>query len=137
MVVKLCHQLNWFSIGYALGATTGVSLAKNNGRTILVVGDGSLQMTVQALSTQLRYGFKTNYFSIKQLGLYYRTNFLRVKTLVIMIFRNGIICVLPAAFGGEAYTRQVSTDKGLVEALNDTKSPANQLCLIEVVMDKV
>ncbi|HRG61519.1 MAG TPA: thiamine pyrophosphate-binding protein [Burkholderiales bacterium] len=132
---KIMSSVNWFSIGYALGATTGVSLAKNNGRTILVVGDGSLQMTVQALSTQLRYGLKPIILVLNNSGYTIERIFLGENSSYNDIQEWNYLR-LPAAFGGEAYTRQVSTDKGLVEALNDTKSHANQLCLIEVVMDK-
>jgi pyruvate decarboxylase len=45
----------WFSIGHMLPAALGVSQAKadqgSNGRTILLDGDGSFQMTAQELST--------------------------------------------------------------------------------------
>ena len=132
---KIVSSVNWFSIGYALGATTGISLAKNNGRTILVVGDGSLQMTVQALSTQLRYGLKPIILVLNNSGYTIERIFLGENSSYNDIQEWNYLR-LPAAFGGEAYTRQVSTDKGLVEALNDTKSHANQLCLIEVMMDK-
>lgn len=132
---KIVSSVNWFSIGYALGATTGISLAKNAGRTILVVGDGSLQMTVQALSTQLRYGLKPIILVLNNSGYTIERIFLG-KNSSYNDIQEWNYLRLPAAFGGEAYTRQVSTDKGLVEALNDTKSHANQLCLIEVMMDK-
>lgn len=132
---KIVSSVNWFSIGYALGATTGISLAKSKGRTILVVGDGSLQMTVQALSTQSRYGLKPIILVLNNSGYTIERIFLG-KNSSYNDIQEWNYLRLPAAFGGEAYTRQVSTDKGLVEALNDTKSHANQLCLIEVMMDK-
>lgn len=132
---KIVSSVNWFSIGYALGATTGINLAKNNGRAILVVGDGSLQMTVQALSTQLRYGLKPIILVLNNSGYTIERIFLG-KNSSYNDIQEWNYLRLPAAFGGEAYTRQVSTDKGLVEALNDAKSHANQLCLIEVMMDK-
>lgn len=56
-------QLLWCSIGYAVGAAVGAALAaredeqKPQGskrRTILLTGDGSLQMTVQEISTMVR-----------------------------------------------------------------------------------
>ncbi|CAG8139613.1 unnamed protein product [Penicillium olsonii] len=56
-------QLLWCSIGYAVGAAVGAALAareeeqeeKNSQRrTILFTGDGSLQMTVQEISTMVR-----------------------------------------------------------------------------------
>lgn len=59
---RLFKPVTWLSIGYMLPATLGASQAQhdllsslpsrpNSGRTILFIGDGSLQMTVQELST--------------------------------------------------------------------------------------
>lgn len=57
--VKFFSQAFYGSIGYAIPATLGVCLAEKdlgtNRRIILVQGDGSAQMTVQELSTFLRY----------------------------------------------------------------------------------
>lgn len=60
--VTAISQVLWGSIGYSVGATQGAALAvKDAGiqrRTILFVGDGSLQLTVQEISTMLRLGLK-------------------------------------------------------------------------------
>ncbi|OBT83801.1 hypothetical protein VE02_08662 [Pseudogymnoascus sp. 03VT05] len=59
----LINSSIWLSIGYTLGACAGGSLAlrdmvsenlRPNGRTILFIGDGSLQMTAQAMSDMIR-----------------------------------------------------------------------------------
>ncbi|CAG8924138.1 unnamed protein product [Penicillium salamii] len=56
-------QLLWCSIGYAVGAAVGAALAAREDkhqpkglkrRTILLTGDGSLQMTAQEISTMVR-----------------------------------------------------------------------------------
>ncbi|KAJ5872688.1 uncharacterized protein N7529_005041 [Penicillium soppii] len=57
-------QLLWCSIGYAVGASVGAAIAAReyeesskgiqSRRTILFTGDGSLQMTVQEVSTMVR-----------------------------------------------------------------------------------
>lgn len=55
--VTAISQVLWGSIGYSVGACLGAALAaKEIGRqrTILFVGDGSLQMTVQEVSTMIR-----------------------------------------------------------------------------------
>jgi pyruvate decarboxylase len=52
----LVTQVLWGSIGYTVGATLGAACAARDlqlGRTILFVGDGSLQLTVQELSTMV------------------------------------------------------------------------------------
>jgi pyruvate decarboxylase len=55
-------QVLWGSIGYSVGATQGAALAARDAgekrRTILFVGDGSFQLTVQEISTMVRLGLK-------------------------------------------------------------------------------
>ncbi|CAH0025268.1 unnamed protein product [Clonostachys rhizophaga] len=61
---KYVTQVYYGSIGYSVGACLGVALAQRErktesgcpGRTILVVGDGSLQLTVQEIGTMIRLG---------------------------------------------------------------------------------
>lgn len=56
--ITAISQTLWGSIGYSVGACQGAALAakeqKNHRRTILFVGDGSIQLTVQELSTMIR-----------------------------------------------------------------------------------
>ncbi|KAJ5594714.1 uncharacterized protein N7459_000922 [Penicillium hispanicum] len=55
--VTAISQVLWGSIGYSLGACQGAALAakeQQNRRTMLFIGDGSIQLTVQELSTMLR-----------------------------------------------------------------------------------
>lgn len=55
--VTAISQVLWGSIGYALGSCQGAALAaneRNHRRTILFIGDGSFQLTVQEISTMLR-----------------------------------------------------------------------------------
>lgn len=52
-------QVLWGSIGYSVGACQGAALAAKetgNRRTILLVGDGSFQLTAQEVSTMIRLG---------------------------------------------------------------------------------
>ncbi|KAK7682988.1 hypothetical protein QCA50_014021 [Cerrena zonata] len=57
--VKFLNQIYYSSIGYALPATFGVCAAvkdlQSNRRVILIEGDGSAQMTIQELSSFLRF----------------------------------------------------------------------------------
>ncbi len=55
--VKALSQVLWGSIGWSVGACQGAALAARElgrPRTILFVGDGSLQLGVQEISTMLR-----------------------------------------------------------------------------------
>lgn len=66
--VVALNQVLWGSIGWSVGACQGASLAakdaKDDRRTILFVGDGSLQLTVQEISTMIRHGLKPIIFVI-------------------------------------------------------------------------
>lgn len=69
--VRVFAPVTWLSIGYMLPAAQGAALAQramkaqsngatncdksDSGRTILFIGDGSLQMTVQEISTMIRH----------------------------------------------------------------------------------
>ena len=44
------------SMGFAIPAAIGVQLSKPDTRPIVIVGDGSFQMTGTELSTTIRYG---------------------------------------------------------------------------------
>lgn len=51
-------QTLWGSIGWATPATEGISMANKAGRTIVVTGDGSHQLTANEIGIMGRYGIK-------------------------------------------------------------------------------
>jgi indolepyruvate decarboxylase len=59
----------WGSIGWATPATLGVATAKTSGRTWLVTGDGSHQLTLNELAVMGRYGITPVIFVLNN-GLY-------------------------------------------------------------------
>ncbi|KAJ4474344.1 thiamine diphosphate-binding protein [Lentinula aciculospora] len=64
-------QILWGSIGWAVGSTLGAAMAarqKGLGRMILFIGDGSIQLTVQELSTMLVEGLKPIVFILNNGG---------------------------------------------------------------------
>ncbi|KAH8669722.1 pyruvate decarboxylase [Tricladium varicosporioides] len=65
-------QTFWSSIGYTVGACLGACVAakelKRPGRVILLVGEGSLQMTVQEIGSYIRFGFRPIIFVINNSG---------------------------------------------------------------------
>ncbi|TFK28011.1 pyruvate decarboxylase [Coprinopsis marcescibilis] len=67
----LISQVLWGSIGWSVGAALGAALAnqeKSLGRTVLFVGDGSLQLTVQELAPMIRMGLKPIIFVLNNDG---------------------------------------------------------------------
>jgi len=59
----------WGSIGWATPACLGVAMAKTNGRTWMVTGDGSHQLTLNELAVMGRYGIKPRIFVLNN-GLF-------------------------------------------------------------------
>ncbi len=59
----------WGSIGWATPACLGVAMAKTEGRTWMVTGDGSHQLTLNELPVMGRYGIKPRIFVLNN-GLY-------------------------------------------------------------------
>lgn len=62
-------QTLWGSIGWATPATLGVVMANTKGRTVVVTGDGSHQLTLNDLGVMGRYGVKPVIFVINN-GIY-------------------------------------------------------------------
>lgn len=72
---RLFTPVTWLSIGYMLPAAQGAALAqrersngKKPGRTILLIGDGSFQMTVQELGTIIKENLNVVIFLINNDG---------------------------------------------------------------------
>ncbi|SJM87944.1 Pyruvate decarboxylase [Zygosaccharomyces bailii] len=65
-------QVLWGSIGYTTGSTLGAAFAAEEldpkKRVILFIGDGSLQLTVQEISTMVRWGLKPYLFVLNNDG---------------------------------------------------------------------
>ena len=74
---SLINSSLWLSIGYMVGAAQGAALAQRElvasgaripGRTILLEGDGSLQMSVQELGTMIRKKLDVTIFVLNNNG---------------------------------------------------------------------
>lgn len=61
-------QMVYGSIGWSLPATLGYQLGRPNNRVILMIGDGSFQMTCQELSTMIRMRLNPVIFVFNNLG---------------------------------------------------------------------
>ncbi|CCG84848.1 protein of unknown function [Taphrina deformans PYCC 5710] len=77
--VEIVSQVLWGSIGFSVGALLGAAQAarerddeagggRSSSRTVLFVGDGSLQLTVQEISTMIRQGLKPIIFVLNNDG---------------------------------------------------------------------
>ncbi|KAI0035188.1 pyruvate decarboxylase [Vararia minispora EC-137] len=136
-------QILWGSIGYTVGATLGAALGARErglGRTILFVGDGSLQLTVQELSTMMKCGLAPIVFVLNNSG-YTIERYLHGKTRAYNDIVNWKWTQLLEVLGPDAkpapksYTVNNKTE--LEELLDDPDfAKAERMQLVEVMMDK-
>lgn len=130
------HQTLWASIGYALPALLGSMLAQPERRHVLFIGDGSVQMTAQELSTLFRHGLKPIVFVINN-GGYTIERVIFGRESIYNDIQNWDYCALLPAFADSAaiQTAKVSTVGELETALRRAED-SDCFTLIELVLDK-
>ncbi|KAF5389314.1 hypothetical protein D9757_003493 [Collybiopsis confluens] len=142
-------QILWGSIGWTVGSTLGAALAAkdcNLNRTILFIGDGSLQvhmrqLTVQELSTMLRKGLKPIIFVLNNSG-YTIERYLHGKERKYNDIMNwkwtALLEVLGDLEGNLSKSYTVNSKKELDRLLEDQKfAAADVMQLVEVMMPKL
>ncbi|HKD82387.1 MAG TPA: thiamine pyrophosphate-binding protein [Candidatus Angelobacter sp.] len=124
----------WCSIGYATGALLGAILASPGRRHILLTGEGSLQMTVQELSTVMRHDLKPFIFVINNSG-YTVERAVLGKDARYNDVANWRYSELPNVFSRERKpeTYIVQTSNELQKVLD---APHSGMVFVESVMDK-
>lgn len=159
---RLFNPVTWLSIGYMLPATQGAALAqreldqagkwqgKEDGvppRALLLIGDGSLQMTAQELSTIIREKLNVTIVLLNNDG-YTIERCIHGKDQQYNDVARWKYLKAPALFGAEdgsdgegeykAYTAkatQVGELRRALDAANDRRGVAG-LEMIEVVLDR-
>ncbi|KAF9643971.1 pyruvate decarboxylase [Thelephora ganbajun] len=136
----LITQVLWGSIGYSVGATLGAACAArdlNLGRTILFVGDGSLQLTVQELSTMVTNKLTPIIFVLNNSGYtierYIRGMHRQYNNVASWDYTQ----ILKTFTGGNDVTvsYKVKTKAELNALLNDeTFKKAEKMQLVEIIM---
>jgi indolepyruvate decarboxylase len=124
----------WCSIGYATGALLGAILASPGRRHILLTGEGSLQMTVQEISTILRHDLEPLIFVNQNQGYTVERAVLGkdAKYNDVATWRYS---ELPNVFSrdSKAETYVVTTSSELQQVMD---SPHSGMVFVECVMDK-
>ena len=129
-------QVLWGSIGYSLGSLLGCCVAAPQRRAILLIGDGSFQMTAQELSTILRHDLKPIIFLINNDGYTIERDIHGAKMPYNDIARWNYH-KLPEVFANNGWGIKVSTEAELESALQTAEQCRDKLAFIEVVMDKM
>jgi indolepyruvate decarboxylase len=124
----------WCSIGYATGALLGAILATPGRRHLLLTGEGSLQMTVQEISTVMRLDLQPLIFVIQNSG-YTVERAVLGKDARYNDIANWRYSELPNVFSREkkAETYVVHSSSELQNVLD---APHSGMIFVECVMDK-
>ncbi|APT83929.1 alpha-keto acid decarboxylase family protein [Corynebacterium aquilae] len=128
----------WASIGFALPASLGASLAEPDRRTVLVSGDGAAQLTVQEISTMLREKTNPLMLIINNAGYTVERAIHGPDALYNDIPQYNWPQV-PIAMGGDESNTLVlraSTPAELKKALAKGWDTTDKLVMIEVMMDR-
>src|SRR5262249_35665798 len=127
-------SVNWGSIGYSVGALLGALTAAPDRRHLLFVGDGSLQVTAQELSTILRHDYKPVIFLINNGGYTIERGYLG-KTEPYNDIATRPYANLPTACRRDTSAQAfvVKTSRDLHNALS---APNDTLILVESIMDR-
>lgn len=134
----ICQSL-WCSIGYALPAALGAQLAAPDRRCLLVIGDGALQLTAQAIGTAARYGAAPVIVVLNNDG-YTVERAIHGATARYNDVAAWNYTALPAAFGAgdHALTERATTGDELSTALSRAAAAhrAGRVALVEAVLDR-
>ncbi|MCJ1312150.1 Pyruvate decarboxylase 1 [Agyrium rufum] len=140
--VTALSQVLWGSIGYSVGACQGAALAAKelgNRRTVLFVGDGSFQLTVQEISTMIRHGLNPVIFVICNEG-YTIERYIHGMDAVYNDIQEWRYKDFLAIFGAspeKSQTFQVQTKQEAHDLLNDpTFASAPYIQLVELYMPR-
>ncbi|WP_043269018.1 thiamine pyrophosphate-binding protein [Streptomyces sp. CT34] len=132
---RFVGQPMWGSIGYTLPATLGTQLAAPDRRSVLVIGDGSLQLTAQELGTMARYGLSPVVVVINNAG-YTVERAIHGATAPYNDIAAWDYTALPGAFGAgdRCVSRRVTTPGELADAFRLAAATPDRLVLIEAVL---
>lgn len=123
---KIILQGYWASIGYALPATLGASLALRDfnlpGKVITVEGDGSAQMSLQELSSMIRYNIDATLLILNNSGYSIERVIVGPYSSYNDINANWQWCDLLKCFGDVSQEKTESWRIESVNTLNKTLS---------------
>ncbi|KAF8527454.1 pyruvate decarboxylase [Hysterangium stoloniferum] len=136
-------QILWGSIGWSVGSTLGAAMAAQErelGRVCLFIGDGSLQLTVQEISTMIRQGLKPIIFVIGNKGYTIERilgDRLDRQYNDIADWNFGALLSVLGATEGEARSYVARTKDEFSAILDDeTFAKTDVIQLVEIIMDK-
>lgn len=132
---KFIGQPLWGSIGYTLPATLGTQMANTQRRNLLLIGDGSLQLTVQEMSSMIRAQIKPIIFVINNDG-YTVERKIHGENASYNDIKMWDYKLLPTVFGGkdEVIVHDVTTSETLQNTFLEIEAQPDMMHLVEVKM---
>ncbi|WP_086427986.1 alpha-keto acid decarboxylase family protein [Staphylococcus cornubiensis] len=125
----------WGSIGYTLPSTLGTMLAAPERRNVLLIGDGSLQLTAQEMSTMIRQNLNPVIFIINNDG-YTVEKKIHGENAKYNDIQMWDYKLLPALFGNKDIpTYDVKTANELKAAMDKIDQNPDTMHVVEVHMD--
>ncbi len=128
----------WGSIGYSLPALLGAAMADRDSRGVLLIGDGSAQLTIQELGTILRERLNPVMFVINNDGYTIERSIHGPEAKYNNITRYDWQKI-PAGFGAteeNSVILRATTSAELVEACKVAQQTSDKLVFVEVVTDR-
>jgi TPP-dependent 2-oxoacid decarboxylase len=126
---RTLRQAYYLSIGYTVPAAIGVGLAAPEKRPVVIVGDGSFQMTVQAISTLIR-------LKLNPIVIVWNNDGYQIERIMHDGAFNDLqgwrYSQAPHFFGGSGGVK-VKTEGELQAALSQAQAQPQSLALIEAV----
>ena len=123
------QQAYYLSIGYTVPAALGVALADRGRRPVVLVGDGSFQMTAQEVSSMIRLG-------LNPIVIVWNNDGYQVERIIhdgpFNDLQNWSYAKAPEFFGG-GWGMRVTTEGELDLALTRADAEPDSLALIELV----
>jgi TPP-dependent 2-oxoacid decarboxylase len=131
---KFIGQPLWGSIGYTLPSLLGTQMADQQRRNILLIGDGSLQLTVQELSTMIRQQINPIIFVINNDG-YTVERLIHGEHQPYNDIHMWDYKALPQVFGGDNVgIHEVANAQDLKHTFENIKAQGNKMHFVEVKM---
>ncbi|MFN6543866.1 alpha-keto acid decarboxylase family protein [Mycolicibacterium nivoides] len=135
--VTFIGQPLWGSIGYTLPAALGAGLADRDRRTVLLIGDGAAQLTIQELGAFGREGLAPVVVVVNNDG-YTVERAIHGITAEYNDITGWRWTELPAALGvPDALTFRVSTYGELDDALTTAAATPDRMVFVEVMLGRM
>lgn len=136
--VTFIGQPLWASIGYTLPATLGAALAEPSRRTVLLIGDGAAQLTVQEIGTLAREKLSPVIIVVNNDG-YTVERAIHGENAEYNNIVSWDWTAIPAALGvgSEPIVRRVTTVGELEAVLADAAAHHDRMVVIEAVVPKL